>query len=367
MNFRPEPALPHGTPACTAVLLVNLGTPDEATPAALRRYLSEFLSDPRVVEIPRALWWLILHGVILRVRPAKSAAKYASVWTADGSPLAAWTAKQAKLLQGYLGERGRRPPGLLVRHAMRYGNPSLASVLDQLKAANATRILILPLYPQYAAATTASVNDAVMAWMQTQRRQPELRFVNHYHDDAGYIEALAQRVRSQWQMHGRGERLVLSFHGVPERSLLMGDPYHCECHVTARLLGERLGLAKGELVVTFQSRFGKAKWLTPYTEPTLVELARQGVKRIDVMCPGFTADCLETLEEIDQEARAAYLEAGGETFHYIPCLNDQHEWLVALSAIALRHLQGWPSGADEGDSAAQAAQRARALAMGANS
>ena len=367
MNFRPEPALPHGTPACTAVLLVNLGTPDEATPAALRRYLSEFLSDPRVVEIPRALWWLILHGVILRVRPAKSAAKYASVWTADGSPLAAWTAKQAKLLQGYLGERGRRPPGLLVRHAMRYGNPSVASVLDQLKAANATRILILPLYPQYAAATTASVNDAVMAWMQTQRRQPELRFVNHYHDDAGYIEALAQRVRSQWQTHGRGERLVLSFHGVPERSLLMGDPYHCECHVTARLLGERLGLAKGELVVTFQSRFGKAKWLTPYTEPTLVELARQGVKCIDVMCPGFTADCLETLEEIDQEARAAYLEAGGETFHYIPCLNDQHEWLVALSAIALRHLQGWPSGADEGDSAAQAAQRARALAMGANS
>ena len=365
MNFRPEPALPHGTPACTAVLLVNLGTPDEATPAALRRYLSEFLSDPRVVEIPRALWWLILHGVILRVRPAKSAAKYASVWTADGSPLAAWTAKQAKLLQGYLGERGHRPPGLVVRHAMRYGNPSVASVLDQLKAANATRILILPLYPQYAAATTASVNDAVMAWMQTQRRQPELRFVNHYHDDAGYIEALARRVRSQWQMHGRGERLVLSFHGVPERSLLLGDPYHCECHVTARLLGERLGLAKGELVVTFQSRFGKAKWLTPYTEPTLVELARQGVKRIDVMCPGFTADCLETLEEIDQEARAAYLEAGGETFHYIPCLNDQHEWLAALSAIALRHLQGWPSGADAVDSAAQAAQRARALAMGA--
>ena len=364
MTFRPEPALPHGTAACTAVLLVNLGTPDEPTPAALRRYLSEFLSDPRVVEIPRALWWLILHGIILRVRPAKSAAKYASVWTAEGSPLAAWTAKQAKLLQGYLGERGHRPPGLLVRHAMRYGNPSVASVLDQLKAANATRILVLPLYPQYAAATTASVNDAVMAWMLTQRRQPELRFVNRYHDDVGYIEALAQRVRSHWQTNGRGERLVLSFHGVPERSLLMGDPYHCECHVSARLLGERLGLAKGELVVTFQSRFGKAKWLTPYTEPTMIELARRGIKRIDVMCPGFTADCLETLEEIDQEARAAYLEAGGESFHYIPCLNDQHEWLAALASIALRHLQGWPCD-DVAGAAAHAAQRARALAMGA--
>jgi ferrochelatase len=363
MNFQPEPALPHGTPQCTAVLLVNLGTPDAPTPAALRRYLREFLSDPRVVEIPRLLWWLILHGVILRVRPAKSAAKYASVWTSDGSPLAAWTAKQAKLLQGYLGERGHRPPALLVRHAMRYGNPSVASVLDQLKASNATRILVLPLYPQYAAATTASVNDAVMAWMQVQRRQPELRFINHYHDDAGYIGALVQRVRSHWQMHGRGERLVLSFHGVPERSLHLGDPYHCECQVTARLLGEQLGLSKAELVVTFQSRFGKAKWLTPYTEPTLVEMARQGVKRIDVMCPGFAADCLETLEEIDQEARAAFLAAGGQAYHYIACLNDQPEWLAALAAIALRHLQGWPSavGASE---VALAAQRARALAMG---
>jgi len=253
---------------------------------------------------------------------------------------------------------------VVVRYAMRYGNPSVTSVLDQLKAANATRILVLPLYPQYAAATTASVNDAVMAWMQRQRRQPELRFVNHYHDDTGYLEALAQRVRSQWQSHGRGERLVLSFHGVPERSLLLGDPYHCECHVTARLLGERLGLAKGELVVTFQSRFGKAKWLTPYTEPTLVELARQGIKRVDVMCPGFTADCLETLEEIDQEARAAYLDAGGDTFHYIPCLNDQHEWLAALAAIALRNLQGWPS-MTEAAGGALAAQRTRALGMGA--
>ena len=364
MKFQTEPKLPHGTAESSAVLLVNLGTPDEPTPEALRRYLREFLSDPRVVEIPRALWWLILNGVILRLRPAKSAAKYASVWTAKGSPLAVWTATQATLLQGYLGERGHRPPGLLVQHAMRYGKPSLASVLDKLKAANATRILVLPLYPQYAAATTASVNDAVMAWMKKQRRQPELRFVNRYHDDRGYIGALVQCVRSHWQSHGRGERLVLSFHGVPERSLHLGDPYHCECHVTARLLGERLGLAQGELMVTFQSRFGKAKWLTPYTEPTLVALAKQGIKRIDVMCPGFTADCLETLEEIDQEARAAFLAAGGEAFRYIACLNDRHEWIAALAAISLRHLQGWPTAATS-DDAALTAQRARALTMGA--
>ena len=200
--------------------------------------------------------------------------------------------------------------------------------------------------------------------MRRQRRQPELRFVNHYHDDAGYLDALVQRVRSHWMTHGRGERLVLSFHGVPERSLHLGDPYHCECHVTARLLGQRLGLGKDELVVTFQSRFGKAKWLTPYTEPTLVALARQGIRRVDVMCPGFTSDCLETLEEIDQEARAAYLAAGGQTFHYIACLNDQHEWIAALAGISMRHLQGWPTNA-AADEGALAAQRARALALGA--
>ena len=366
MSYQSEPDMVHGSPARTAVLLVNLGTPDAPTPSAVRKYLREFLSDPRVVEIPRALWWPILHGIILRLRPAKSAAKYASIWTEDGSPLALWTAKQATLLKGYLGERGHSPPALLVRHAMRYGNPSIAQVLGQLKAEHVTRVLVLPLYPQYAAATTASVADAVMAWMRRQRRQPELRLVNHYHDDAGYIDALTQRVRNHWMTHGRGERLVLSFHGVPERSLKLGDPYHCECHVTARMLGERLGLGQGELLVTFQSRFGKAKWLTPYTEPTLVDLAAQGVKRVDVMCPGFAADCLETLEEIDREARAAFIAAGGQAFHYIPCLNDQHEWIAALAAIALRHLQGWPTSNAPSDSAL-AKQRERALALGAES
>lgn len=363
MPFRTEPALPHGTPERTAVLLVNLGTPDAPTAPALRRYLREFLSDPRVVEIPRVLWWPLLHGVILPMRPAKSAAKYASIWTADGSPLAHWTAKQALLLQGYLGERGARPPQLMVRHAMRYGEPSIARVLDELKAAHATRILVLPLYPQYAAATTASAHDAVMGWQRRQRRQPELRFVNHYHDDPGYIGALAQRVRTHWMSEGRGDRLVLSFHGLPRRSLDLGDPYHCECHKTARLLAERLGLAKDEWIVTFQSRFGRAKWLEPYTEPTLVALGRQGVTRVDVFCPGFTSDCLETLEEIALEARDAFLGAGGRAFSYVPALNDQHEWIAALASIALRHLQGWDIAVP--DAAALAAQRERALAQGA--
>jgi protoporphyrin/coproporphyrin ferrochelatase len=363
MPFATEPALPHGTPECTAVVLVNLGTPDEPTAPALRRYLREFLSDPRVVEIPRLVWWPILNGIILNTRPAKSAAKYASIWTDQGSPLAVWTRKQQVLLQGYLGERGHRPPQLLVRSAMRYGNPSVVSVLDELKQHNTTRILILPLYPQYAAATTASVNDAVMAWAVQQRRQPELRFVQHYHDEPLYIRALVQRVRAHWQTHGRGDKLVLSFHGVPERSLLLGDPYHCECHKTARLLAEGLGLKKDEWLVTFQSRFGKAKWLEPYTEPTLVALARQGVTRVDVMCPGFTGDCLETLEEIAQEARDAFLGAGGRGFEYIPALNDQHEWIVALAAITMRHLQGWDLA--HADPGALAAQRDRALTLGA--
>lgn len=363
MAYAPEPELPHGTAARTAVLLVNLGTPDAPTPPALRRYLREFLSDPRVVEIPRLLWWPILHGIVLNTRPAKSAAKYASIWTPEGSPLSVWTAKQTTLLQGYLGERGLRPPQLLVRHAMRYGQPSIAAVLDELKAANATRILILPLYPQYAAATTASVNDAVMAWQRRQRRQPELRFVQRYHDDAGYITALTQRVRAHWLVNGRGDKLVFSFHGLPQRSQALGDPYHCECHKTARLLAERLGLAKTEWLVTFQSRFGKAKWLQPYTEPTLIELARQGVARVDVMCPGFTSDCLETLEEVAQEARQAFLVAGGRAFEYIPALNDQHEWIAALAEISLRHLQGWT--AAPSDAQLLESQRMRALAMGA--
>lgn len=361
MRFDVEPPHVHGQPPRTGILLCNLGTPDAATASAVRRYLAEFLSDPRVVEIPRWLWMPLLHGVILRVRPARSAAKYASVWTDDGSPLRMWTERQARLLAGYLGERGRQ---VVVREAMRYGSPSIAEQLEGLRRDGVTRILVLPLYPQYAAATTASVFDAVHAWSRRRRYVPEMRFVNDYHDDAGYVAALEHRVREHWRVEGRGERLVLSFHGVPARALALGDPYHCECQKTARLLRQRLELRPEQVLVTFQSRFGRARWLEPYTEPTLKALAAQGVRRVDVMCPGFASDCLETLEEIGQEARDAFLAAGGAEFHHIPCLNDSHPWIAALAAISLRHLQGWPESPPLPDELR--AQRERALAQGAS-
>jgi len=361
MSFAPEPRRAHGTAPRAAVLLCNLGTPEAPTAPAVRRYLAEFLSDPRVVEIPRVAWLPLLHGVILRTRPARSARKYAAIWTSEGSPLKVWTERQAVLLEGYLGQRGHR---VMVRPAMRYGMPSIASVLDQLKADGVDRVLVLPLYPQYSGPTTASTIDAVGAWAARIRALPELRFINRYPDDRGYIEALARQVLDHWQTNGRGDRLVLSFHGVPRRTLQLGDPYHCECRKTARLLGERLGLAEHTLLVTFQSRFGRAEWLRPYTEPTLVGLAREGVARVDVMCPGFPVDCLETLEEIGQEARAAYLGAGGKTFHYIPCLNDRHDWIVALAELAIRHLGGWNTDVLS-DAGAFERQRARALQLGA--
>jgi ferrochelatase len=365
MSFAPEPPFTHGAPpkalATTAVLLCNLGTPDAPTAPALRRYLGEFLSDARVVEIPRALWWLILHGIILRTRPKKSAAKYASVWLPEGSPLKVWTQKQAVMLRGYLGQRGH---AVEVRYAMRYGNPSIASQLDQLKADGVTRVLILPAYPQYSGTTTASVFDAVYTWAAKVRRIPEFRFINHYHDDAGYIAALADKIRTHWQQSGQAEQLVMSFHGVPERTLQLGDPYHCECYKTARLLAEELGLPKERYKVTFQSRFGKAKWLEPYTEPTLIQMAQSGVKSVDVVCPGFTGDCLETLEEIAMEARHAFLEAGGKTFNYIECLNDSSQWLAALSELSIQHMGGWATDAAT-DPQALADTSTRARAQGA--
>lgn len=322
------------------MLWCNLGSPDEPTAAAVRPYLADFLGDSRVVEIPRALWALVLHGIILRTRPPKSAAKYASIWTPEGSPLKIWTKKQATLLAGWLGERGHR---VTVRDAMRYGSPSIAAQLDALKAEGATRVLVLQAYPQYSATTTASVIDAVGAWSARVRRLPEFRFVNQYHDEPLYIEALANSVTRYWKDHGRPDQLVMSFHGIPERNIRLGDPYQAQCLATAGLLAERLQLTREQYRVTFQSRFGRAKWLEPYTEPTLRELGAAGVTRVDVMCPGFPADCLETLEEIAMEGREAFLHAGGKAFHYIPCLNDSSAWITALAAIAERHLAGWPT------------------------
>lgn len=365
MSFAPEPTFSHGAPpkatATTAILLCNLGTPDAPTASALRRYLGEFLSDSRVVEIPKPIWWLILHGIILRTRPKKSAAKYASIWLPEGSPLKVWTAKQASLLRGHLGQRGH---SVEVRYAMRYGNPSIGSQLDQLKADGVTRVLILPAYPQYSGTTTASVFDAVYSWAAKVRRIPEFRFINHYHDDDGYITALAKNIRAHWQQNGQAEQLVMSFHGVPERTLALGDPYHCECHKTGRLLAEKLGLRKEHYQITFQSRFGKAKWLQPYTEPTLTSLGKSGVKSVDVVCPGFTGDCLETLEEISLEARRAFMQAGGKTFNYIPCLNDSPHWLAAMSELCIQHLGGWPT-TEAVDAQTLADTRARAKALGA--
>ena len=361
MSFQKEPPFSHGQAATTAVVLCNLGTPDAPTAPALRRYLGEFLSDPRVVEIPKPLWWLILHGIILRVRPKKSAAKYASVWTPEGSPLKVWTEKQANMLRGYLGERGHQ---VAVRYAMRYGNPSIPAVLDELKTQGMTRVLIVSAYPQYSGTTTASVFDAVAHWGLKARHLPEIRFINRYHDDAGYIEALAKKVRAHWMHNGQADKLVMSFHGVPERTLQLGDPYHCECHKTARLLANQLGLAKDRYKVTFQSRFGKAKWLEPYTEPSLIALAKTGTQSVDLICPGFTSDCLETLEEINMEAREAFLHAGGKTFSYIDCVNDSPDWIRALADLTERHLQGWPTQQAD-DPMALKESRERALAMGA--
>jgi ferrochelatase len=358
--FTPEPSFAHGQAPRTAILLCNLGTPDAPTTSAVRRYLAEFLGDHRVVEIPRLVWMAILHGIILRIRPAKSAAKYATIWTDEGSPLKIWTSKQALALQEVFNSRSE---AVTVRYAMRYGNPSIASQLDALKSEGHTRILILPAYPQYSGTTTASVFDAVYHWGLRSRVLPEFRFINHYHYHPAYIQALAERVRAHWTLNGQPERLVMSFHGVPERTLHLGDPYHCECYKTARLLGEALGLSKSQYMVTFQSRFGKAKWLEPYTEPTLIALGQQGVKRVDLICPGFTSDCLETLEEISQEAQEAYLHAGGEVFHYIPCLNDSDTWVNGMYELCQSHMGGWPVQAADPQQLAKS--RLAALALGA--
>jgi len=340
MRFHPEPPHTHGTSPQTAVVLVNLGTPDEPTAPAVRRYLKEFLSDPRVVEIPKLAWWFILNWIILPIRSKKSAEKYASVWTKEGSPLKVHTAKQTILLRGMLGQRGHQ---VQVTYAMRYGNPSLPHVLAKLKQEGCERILILPAFPQYSGTTTASMFDAVNTHYARVRNVPELRFVKHYHDQEAYIQALKESVLAYWVRYGKPEKLVMSFHGVPKRTLLLGDPYHCECHKTARLLAIQLGLKTEDYVVTFQSRFGKAEWLQPYTAPTLIKLAQDGVKRVDIMCPGFVSDCLETLEEIAMEAKRDFLTAGGKEFNYIHCLNETPHWISGLTQIVEANLIGWPT------------------------
>jgi ferrochelatase len=367
MALGEEPAFAHDRAAHLGVLLINLGTPDAPTTAAVRRYLAQFLSDPRVVEIPRALWKPFLHTVILNVRSPRSAQRYATVWTKEGSPLLVHSRRQKTLLLGYLGQR-LKEMGLPSDHAqielgMRYGAPSIADAMARLTDGGCDRILVLPLYPQYAASATASALDEVFDAVSKMRRVPALRVIDAYHDDPGYIRALAQNINEYWVKNGRPNMLVLSFHGLPRRTLELGDPYHCHCVKTGRLLATELGLTKEQFVVTFQSRFGRAQWLTPYTQPTLVALAKDGMRRVDVACPGFVSDCLETLEEIAQEGQVAFLKAGGREYHYIPCLNERPTWIAALADLAMLHLQGWLE--PPPDAAALAQRLARAKALGA--
>lgn len=363
---RPE-HFDHSQPPRTAVLAVQLGTPAQPEAGAVRRYLAEFLADPRVVEIPRLLWLPILHGIILRVRPARSARKYSLIWSAEGSPLAVHTAAQAKLLRGELGQRGQ---DVEVAYAMRYGEPSIPAVMRELRERNVTRLLVLPLYPQYSGATGGTAFDAVFAELAQWRNVPELRTVRSFPADPGWIEAMARSIEQSWLQDGPPERLVMSFHGMPRRTLHLGDPYYCECQLSARLLAQRLGLREEDYVLSFQSRFGRAAWLEPYTAPTLAALGKQGVRRVDVVCPGFVSDCLETLEEIAIEGKQSFIEAGGKDFRYLPCLNQSTALIDALAGLVEQNLEGWPTRwrDDEeaaGDRLELEARRKRAKALGA--
>lgn len=366
-RFTAASAFDHASPERVAVLMVQLGTPDQPESSAVRRYLREFLSDPRVVEIPRLVWAVILNGIILNVRPARSAAKYASIWTEQGSPLAVHTAAQALQLAQALDARGH---DVEVAWAMRYGHPSISTVMRGLRERNVTRLLVLPMYPQYAGSTTATAFDEVFRELMQWRNQPELRLIRSFHTHAPYIEALATHIEDRWARDGRPDQLMMSFHGVPRRTLLMGDPYHCECLVTARLLATRLGLARDQYRVTFQSRFGKAEWLQPYTDATLRELGAARIGRLDVVCPGFVADCLETLEEIAMEGQETFHEAGGGEYRYLGCLNGAPTLATALADLVERHSAGWPTAqAGPGESSRRdqmlAERRARAVALGA--
>lgn len=331
----------HDSTERLGVLLINLGTPDAPDVPAVRRYLREFLSDPRVIEAPRWLWWPILQGILL-VRPSRSAHAYRSVWRddADGSPLLHYSRLQLEALRAELGRRCAGP--VVVELGMRYGNPSIPAALENLRRENVRRLLVLPLYPQYSATTTASAFDRVSHVLRQVRWLPELRFVNHYHDQEGYIRALANSIREHWEVHGRGEKLLFSFHGIPRRYLLAGDPYYCECQKTARLAANLLGLGADEYVVSFQSRVGREEWLKPYTDETVRSLARSGVRTLDVLSPGFSADCLETLEEIAMQNQQFFRSAGGENLRYIPALNARPDHIRFLAELAMAHMQGWP-------------------------
>lgn len=377
----------HGSAAYDGVLLVNLGTPSAPTPRAVRRWLKEFLSDPRVVEMPRPIWWLILHLFILPFRPLRLAKLYQSIWHGDyesqadigrlpspgtpdmqGSPLLVYSQKKTAALQ----QRLNAQPNLLVKLAMSYGEPSIRSALSAMQKYPVRRLLVLPLYPQYSSTTTACVFDAVSSELQQWRWLPEVRFIHNYHDDQRYIHACAQRVlhaRAAWgKDNAAGNRkLLFSFHGLPRANLLKGDPYHCQCHATARRIAERLKLSDEQWQLSFQSRFGRSEWLRPYTDETLQRMAQRGVQAVDVFCPGFAVDCLETLEEIKIQSRKVFLNAGGQSYHYIPALNDSAEHVDCLLALIQKHSSGWDHfGCDPKTEEQRAALKQRAMDAGAD-
>jgi protoporphyrin/coproporphyrin ferrochelatase len=334
-----SPKFTHGQPQRLGVLLVNLGTPDAPSPAAVRRFLAEFLGDPRVVEAPRLLWRIVLHGFILRFRPRRSAHAYQQIWTERGSPLMFHTRDLAKRLQSSLATHFGN--GMSLALGMSYGNPSIPSALEQLRDQGATRIVVLPLYPQYSGTTTASVFDRVTSTLRRWRWVPEMRFIGQYHDDLHYIESLANSIEQHWRARGR-KHLLFSFHGIPKSYLLAGDPYHCQCLKTARLVAEQLKLNADEWSVSFQSQVGRAEWLRPYTDELLIRYAREGRREITVACPGFAIDCLETLEEIELRNRETFLANGGTSYDYVPALNSSDAQVELLTSLITQHVQGWP-------------------------
>jgi len=336
MNFSAQQNFDHDHASGIGILLTNLGTPDAPTKASVRAYLKEFLWDPRVVEEPRWKWWLILNGIILNIRPARSAAAYKKVWGHDGSPLLAISRKQQAKLQQLLQERAG--DNVHVELAMRYGNPSIKAGLEVLRRKNCRKIIVLPLYPQYSATTTGSTFDAVADVLKTWRRVPELHIIDAYHDHPAYIAALSNSIKSYWQEHGEPEKLLMSFHGIPERYFKAGDPYPCHCRKTVRLVRENLGLDEERASIAFQSRFGVEPWIQPYADETLKAWGKAGLASVDVVCPGFAADCLETIEEIGMENRDYFLESGGTQYRYIPALNDNDAHIDALAQVVMQRL-----------------------------
>ncbi len=328
----------HQSPPKIGILVTNLGSPDAPTAKAIRPYLKTFLSDSRVIEIPKAIWWFILNIIILNLRPKKSAHAYAKIWTDAGSPLLSITQKQAQALQQMIKQK---VPAIELTYGMRYGNPSIEGALQRLRDQGCEYLLILPLYPHYSGATVGSTFDAIANTLRQWRWVPDLRFINHYHDNDLFIKACVEHIQSFWNKHTKPDILLFSYHGLPKRNLLLGDPYHCQCHKTTRLISEQLHFPKESIMTSFQSRFGKAEWLQPYTDKTVETLGKNKTKHLQIFCPGFSADCLETLEEIAILNKSIFEEAGGQQFHYIPALNVQPNHIKALSELILNNIKPW--------------------------